>query len=89
MHVAAVLPHDSCWTTLFACVVCVQAALQRLGLDGDSWVRIEAAQQQPAGQQQQRAVCEAPLRAVMQVRRAVTTLLVAAIDPDGGTVVAS
>lgn len=48
------------------CVVCVQAALQRLGLDGDSWVRIEPAQQQQ--DQQQQAVCEAPVRAVLQVR---------------------
>jgi hypothetical protein len=49
----------------------MQAALKRLELDGDSWVRIQAAQQQQQGQQQQQqqhAVCEAPVRAVLQVR---------------------
>lgn len=54
---------------------CGQAALSLLGLDGDSWVRIEAAEQQQHqhGQQQgalkrHKAVCEAPVRAVLQVR---------------------
>lgn len=47
-----------CWFGL-------QAALARLGLDGDSWVRIEAAQ--PQQQEGQHAVCEAPVRAVLQV----------------------
>jgi len=46
----------------------LQAALPRLGLDGDSWVRIEAAHKQDQQQQQQQhAVCEAPIRAILQV----------------------
>eukprot|EP00878_Enallax_costatus_P047046 GHUV01057419.1.p2 GENE.GHUV01057419.1~~GHUV01057419.1.p2 ORF type:complete len:122 (+),score=47.54 GHUV01057419.1:342-707(+) len=53
---------------LLTCAVADQAALALLGLDGDSWVKIQPAdksqqQQQPCSS---RAVCEATVRAVLQ-----------------------
>lgn len=46
----------------------VQAALRRLGLDGDAWVRIEAAVASTAdGTETHVPVCEAQLRAIVQV----------------------
>jgi sulfite reductase alpha subunit-like flavoprotein len=51
------------------CIV-LQAALQRLGLDGDAWVRVQAAAlqtgQQGDGTSTGAAVCEAPVRALLQ-----------------------
>jgi hypothetical protein len=52
----------------------MQAALSRLGLDGDAWLCIEPAEQQQQQHNKQQAdsssrvVCEATARAIVQVR---------------------